>query len=268
MESVYHYKPIQFFLAVLSISLSAGFAAAYASYQQGMAWLQLLGMLIMLCTPCGVAIYMIYRSKNAHVRQDFWRRLHMPKITGMSLLILVALMPVTLFLATSISLLFGYSANQFNLSPEFAGGPGQIAISLLFVLVVALLEELGWRGYGVNSLRSRYNLFTSSMLFAAFWGLWHVPLFFIKDYYQYNLWQASSIYTLNFFASLVPATILMNWLYYKNNRNIIICVLFHAMLNLSAMLFQTEQFTKCIMTFLLMLVSVALVNRDKKLFFT
>lgn len=268
MKNLYHYKPVQFFLPVLLISLITGFAAAYASYQQGMAALQLLFMLTSLLAPCIVAFCMIYGLKNKELQQDFWRRLQFPPIKGKSILMLVVLMPATLLLATSISLLFGYSSNQFNFSPEFAVSVGHGLLGLLAIFLAPLLEELGWRGYGVDSLKSRYNLFTTSMLFAALWGLWHVPLFFIKDFYQYTLWQTSALYTLNFFISLIPATILVNWLYYTNNRNIIVCILFHAMINLSSVLFQTEQFTKCIITVLLLVVSVVIIKRNKELFFT
>lgn len=268
MENLYHYKPVTFYLSAVGISLISGFAAAYASYHQGMEWLQLLGMVISLLTPCTVALCMIYGSKNSALQQDFWRRLKLPSINGKPFLMLVVLMPAILVVATLMSLLFGYSLDQFQLSPEFTLSGGKWLLSLLAIFLAPLFEELGWRGYGIDSLRSRYTLFATSMIFAALWGLWHVPLFFIKDFYQYTLWQTSTLYTLNFFMSLIPATLLANWLYSMNNRNIIVCILFHAMINLCSVLLQTEQLTKCIITLLLSVIAVVVVNRNKKLFFT
>jgi membrane protease YdiL (CAAX protease family) len=46
------------------------------------------------------------------------------------------------------------------------------------------VEELGWRGYGMDSLRSCFSLFTASLYFALLWALWHLPLFFINNYYH------------------------------------------------------------------------------------
>jgi len=40
------------------------------------------------------------------------------------------------------------------------------------------------------------------------------------------------VYVINFFVSILPATVLMNWIYYKNNRSITAAILFHFMLNL------------------------------------
>lgn len=268
MQNIYHYKPITFFLTTLAISLAIGFAAAYVSSMPNMVGLQLIFMLMMLCVPCSVALAMIYGSKNKALQQDFWKRLQFSTLNNKYVLISTLLMPLVLFLATVISILFGYSTNQFQLSPAFEVLQMQSILGLIFVFVEALVEELGWRGYGVDSLRSRFNLFTTSLLFAASWALWHLPLFFIKGYYQYTLWHTSSIYTLNFFVSMLPGTILLNWLYYKNNRNIIIATLFHAMLNLFAMLFQTEQFTKCVVTVLLLIVAGIIIMKDKKFFFS
>jgi membrane protease YdiL (CAAX protease family) len=67
--------------------------------------------------------------------------------------------------------------------------------SLIVPLVLApAMEKIGWRGYGIDSLRAHFNLLSTSMMFALLWGLWHLPLFFIKGYYQYELWQSSFIY--------------------------------------------------------------------------
>lgn len=145
---------------------------------------------------------------------------------------------------------------------------GQAIIGLPFCFLAPMLEEFGWRGYGVDSLRAKFNLFKTSLLFACLWAMWHLPLFFINGYYQHELWNTSIIYVANFFVSILPATILLNWVYYKNNRSIIAAILLHFMFNLFSVLFQTEQFTKCILTVLLLVVSVTVVVKNKKFFFS
>ena len=59
----------------------------------------------------------------------------------------------------------------------------------------------------------------------------------------------------------------MNWMYYKNNRSISAAILFHFVLNLFSVLFQTEQFTKCILTIILLVISMIVVVVEKELFF-
>ena len=87
--------------------------------------------------------------------------------------------------------------------------------------------------------------------------------------YHYELLHMypHGIYALNFFISVIPAAILLNWLYYKNNRSIIIVMLMHFMLNLFSVIFQTEQLTKCIITVILLGISIIIIKRDKKFFF-
>ena len=136
------------------------------------------------------------------------------------------------------------------------------------ILLAPTLEELGWRGYGVDSLRSpHFNLFISTLLFAALWALWHLPLFFIKGYYHYELRNLNIVYVINFFISILPAAILLNWVYYRNDRSILIVIVAHAVLNIFSIIFKTEQFTKCLVTLLLCAVSTVVVLKDKDFFF-
>src|SRR5699024_12622877 len=81
--------------------------------------------------------------------------------------------------------------------------------------------------YGTDSLRRRFTLFTTSMIFAVFWAFWHFPLSFIKDYYQSNVAPSGVLYSLNFIVSLFPLVILMNCLYFKTGRSIIVVIIFH-----------------------------------------
>jgi uncharacterized membrane protein YhfC len=98
-----------------------------------------------------------------------------------------------------------------------------------------------------------------------FWE--RLSLFFIHGYYQNQLWNTGIVYTINFFVQVLAATVLMNWMYYKNNRSITASILFHFIFNLFSVLFQTEQFTKCIITVILLIISVIVIVREKELFF-
>ncbi len=124
-----------------------------------------------------------------------------PFLFGISITIYASVSCV-LFLATTVSLLFGQPLDQFQLANQFMILQGQNMLSLGIMVLAPLMEELGWRGYGVDSLRSRLNLFKTSLLFGLLWALWHVPLFFIQGYYQNTLWNTSLVYVANFFISI------------------------------------------------------------------
>lgn len=266
METEYVYKPIRFFLITFLITWISWFIAAYFSYQKGMEGVQLLFMAPGLFAPFIGALIMMSGAKGKGFRKDFWDRLSLKKIKLSYLPAILMIMPIALFLATALSLLFGQSADQFLLSSEYKIMGGQALLSVLILFLAPTLEELGWRGYGVDSIRSKFSLFKTTMLFAVLWGLWHLPLFFINGYYQHELWNTSIVYVINFFAQVLVATILMNWIYYKNNRSITAAILFHFMFNFFSVLFQTEQFTKCIITVILLILSIVIILWNKEFF--
>jgi membrane protease YdiL (CAAX protease family) len=269
MQSIYTYRPISFFLITFLGTWIPWFIGAYFSHQKGKEKWQMLLMLVGLLAPFIVALIMIYGSKNGELIKDFWNRLWLYRIQPSSLIVIVLVIPALFFLATAISLFFGKSTEQFTLAKEFSvlEGWGILGVILPFFMA-PVLEELGWRGYGVDSLRAHFNLFSTSMLFALLWGLWHLPLFFAKVGYHHDLWSLNIVYVLNFFISIIPMAIIINWVYYNNSRSILIAIFVHSAINILSIVFKTEQLTKCIFTLLLCALSAVIVIKDKEFFFS
>jgi membrane protease YdiL (CAAX protease family) len=267
METSKVYKPVRFFLITFLITWVAWFIAAWFSYQQGLQGLELLFMIPGLLAPFISVGIMISGKNNKAFRKDFWNRLSLKRINVRFLPAILLIMPFALFLATALSLPLGHSSNQFLLSSDYNIMSEQAVLSFLILFLAPTFEELGWRGYGVDSIRSKFNLPKTTLLFAVLWALWHLPLFFIHGYYQNELWNMGIVYVINFFLSILPATILMNWVYYKNNRSILAAILFHFTIDLFSVLFQTEQFTKCLITVILLMISIVIIYKDKTFFF-
>jgi membrane protease YdiL (CAAX protease family) len=268
MKNGYQYKPFKYFFITLFVTWISLFAAAFCSHTEGLESYQIPIMLPGLFAPFIAAMLMIYGSKNSELKKDFKNRIFNLKLIKLKFWPAVLLiMPFALFLATAISLLFGQPMKQFSFSSEFIIINGATVFTLIVLTFASTFEELGWRGYGVDSLKKGRNLIKATLIFALLWILWHVPMFFIKDYYQYELIHTNILYALNFILSLIPAAILMNWIYYKNGRSITAIILFHFMLNLFSVLFQTEQFTKCIITIVLSIISVIVLYKNKPFFF-
>jgi hypothetical protein len=129
------------------------------------------------------------------------------------------------------------------------------------------VEELAWHSYGTDCLRQKFTLFTTSMIFAVYWALWHVPLAFIDGYYHNNLVVEGALYSINFLVSIFPLILLMNWLYYKTDRNILVAVVIHLTANVFNEIFATHPDSKVIQTGLLLVLSVYLVFTQRELFF-
>jgi len=177
------------------------------------------------------------------------------------------LMPFSILMAQAVSLMFGYSMDQFQLANSFSFTSGVFPV--WFMLIIApLMEELAWHSYGTDSLRFRFNLFTTSLLFAFFWGIWHIPLAGINNYYHSNLVNEGWIYSLNFIVSLFPFVIIMNWIYYKAKRNIILPIIFHIAAGFFNEIFATHPMSKVFQTCLLVVFALYIVLNDRALFFS
>lgn len=172
----------------------------------------------------------------------------------------------SILVAQAVSLLFGYSATQFKLAASFSFTSAVFPVWLLLI-AAPFLEEIAWHSYGTDCLRSRFSLFTTSIMFALYWGIWHFPLSSIKDYYHSNLVESGLLYSLNFFISIFPFVLIMNWLYYKTDRNILIAVIFHITAGYFNEIFQTHPMSKVIQTVLLLIVSICLILKEKDFFF-
>lgn len=218
-----------------------------------------------LCAPVVIAI--ILAKDNEKIVTDLKRRFFNFKEIRFTYIVLsLVLMPLSILLAQAVSLLFGYSIEQFKFANSFSFTSGVFPV--WFLLIVApILEELAWHSYGTDSLRARFNLFNTSFLFALFWGIWHLPLAGIKDYYHSNLVESGWIYSLNFLLSLFPFVLIMNWIYYKANRNIILPIVFHICAGYFNEVFLTHPMSKVIQTFLLSAFAMYIIYNDKNFFF-
>lgn len=258
------YKPLRFFVYAFLFSWAPWITAAYLSYLPTLATYQHILLILGVFGPCISAILMLRTSRD--LRQDFLERLRINKIRPRFVPIFLFLALFVILLATLISVLFGLPLHQFAFSPACPILMGHGILSLCIMVLASTFEEFGWRGYGVDSLKSRYNVLNTSLIFGILWALWHVPLFFVNGYYHHDLWKAHIGYVANFFANVVAGAILINWIYFKNRRSILVAIFFHLSLNISYTIFQTEPLTKCIATIIMLLICGFLIWNDRKFF--
>lgn len=57
-------------------------------------------------------------------------------------------------------------------------------VGLVFGSVLALGEELGWRGLLVPGLASRLSFASTALISGAFWALWHLPVMILFGYHS------------------------------------------------------------------------------------
>ncbi len=245
--------------------LAAGYVSHLAPYSDRNLKIASVLAFIGLLSPMGAAYWLI--SKDPELRSDVLGRLwSFRSVKPLYALLTCFLMLASILLAQAISLLFGYSASQFTITGHFTFSSGIFPVWFM-LLIAPIVEELGWHTYGTDCLRAKLNLFNTSLLFGAFWAIWHVPLSTIRDYYQSNLVEAGWIYGVNFLVSVIPFVLLMNWLYYKTGRNILVPIVFHITAVYFNEIFATNPDSKIIQTALLLVLASVIVAGDKDFFF-
>ncbi len=130
-----------------------------------------------------------------------------------------------------------------------------------------MIEEVGWRGYGEDSVAFYFTWFTESIIFGFVWSLWHLPLFWIEGTYHYGLKELGILYVLNFLIGVIPLGFLTTWVYVKNHRSMLACIIFHLFVNtMQEKIAMTPQ-TKCVETIIIFFAAAIIVLTNKEMFF-
>ena len=267
MISNYKYKPLLYFSMTFLVTYALWFAGAYVSFQDENGLYMLL-ILLGLMTPFLISLVLILKSKNSDLKKDFVNRLiNLRLIQPKMLPALVLIMPLAVLASAFLSLPFGGSISQFQFAEGFSFSTGFVPVLLILVLAAGF-EELGWRGYAFDSLQSRYTYFTASIIFSILWSLWHFPLIFVNNSYQYEIFHENIWFAVNFFVSIIPMGVIISWFCIKNGKSVIAAILFHFIVNMSQEMLEITQITKCIETVVLTVVVVAIVAIDKEMFFS
>jgi uncharacterized protein len=109
-----------------------------------------------------------------------------------------------------------------------------LVIPLLFVLffILGIGEEVGWTGYVTDPLQERWSALTTAIILGLVTALWHyVPLIQMG---RSPTWIAG--WTL----WSVPLRIFIVWLYNNTGKSVFAVIVFHAMSNLSLLIFPID----------------------------
>jgi uncharacterized protein len=77
-------------------------------------------------------------------------------------------------------------------APQSGGTPltawQSLPVLVLVYGVIAISEEIGWRGYAQPRLAGRYGVLGGAVLLGLLLGLWHLPQWFIPATGQASRW--------------------------------------------------------------------------------
>lgn len=255
------WRPVRFYLITFVATWIPWVAGVVVASRPGLTGTGGLFNLIGLLAPAAACLTLTFGGGSPALKADFKSRfVGWSRIRARYLIPALLMPPAVMALALGVSVAIGGSRDQLRLA---AGG--NLAVMIVVALVLApIIEETGWRGYGVDSLTSRLGRLRGSLLFGVIWSVWHAPLVLIPGTYQHDLAaMPNHLYLANFFVSVIPAAVIANWFFYRNGRSILAAVLLHAMINASSVLPNAGQPAKCVVTLIYSAIAIGLIAADR-----
>ena len=103
---------------------------------------------------------------------------------------------------------------------------------IMFLFGGGLGEEIGWRGYALDRIQTKYSALAASLFLGVFWIMWHLPVFSLPGTNQ------STVPFWLFTLAVIPLGVMMTWVYNNTNQSIFAAAFFHTVGNLAHELFR------------------------------
>lgn len=162
-------------------------------------------------------------------------------------------------IAIALNNLFGTSAIPYlsTKMPSFSG-PIEFLINIVVLLIFSAIfnsEELGWRGFALPRLQSKYNALTSSLIISIPWLFFHLPLFF-----KLGSSQADSSFVV-YGIGIIAQTVIFTWMFNNTRGSVLLATLLHAASNTWTQIFSinsdaTNHFLAWMMSLTLVIIAV------------
>jgi membrane protease YdiL (CAAX protease family) len=114
--------------------------------------------------------------------------------------------------------------------PALSVGMPLISAAIFFAFSIfpgsALGEEIGWRGYALPRMQTRWSALSASLILAPIWALWHLPLWFTGAPTSTPTFYAA------FVVSVFAFSVILTWVYNSTGGSLLMVVLLHATANL------------------------------------
>jgi len=215
--------------------------------------------------PFIAACLLLYFAGSRTERRDFWRRIYEVERLRPGWLFLVLLIyPLLTALAVALDWLVGGSLPDSTKLTEWLHDPVLLLASAGVVFLLGPLpEEPGWRGYALDRLLTLGNTVTASLWLGLLWALWHLPLFFVPGSYHHGLGLGTPAFWL-FSLTAVSSSVIITWVYQRNERSTFAAILFHVMLNITRDVVTLPDRTELLRTGILTLLAAFVVYRGSR----
>ena len=117
---------------------------------------------------------------------------------------------------------FDTTKEQFNLTDAAS----YLGWSLPFI-AYALFEELGWRGFALPHLQTKFSAFKSTIILALIWAVWHTPFFLWRFNFSVGI-------TIGFFFGIFVGAIILTSIFNLSKGSVLAAIIFHLTNNIAS----------------------------------
>lgn len=114
------------------------------------------------------------------------------------------------------------------ISPRSFGSVAEVAVTVIFLLIAVLGEEIGWRGLALPALQARMSPLRASFVLGALWGVWHVPFWLLLSTYT----QFGVAYLVLNLLFIAPCTAYITWFFNHTGGSLLVVAAFHMVFNI------------------------------------
>ena len=173
-----------------------------------------------------VSLLMTWLTLGKEAMKTLFKRFFLWRVGWKWYLIAILLMPTLRFAAIPLT------ARLTGVPADYSHPMIRDFIPLdwpLFALLIAWIlfevftngEEMGWRGYVLPRLQSKYNALLSSLILGVIWSVWHLPKFFGTGSSEGHSFFWFTVFTIS-------VAVLYTWLYNNTYGSLLLVVIFHA----------------------------------------
>jgi membrane protease YdiL (CAAX protease family) len=101
----------------------------------------------------------------------------------------------------------------------------QLLAAMAFMLVLGPMEEFGWRGVALPLLQRRLAPIWAALVLGLFWGIWHLPAFFLSGTPQ------SGWGFMPFFVGSICLSVILAPMFNASGGSILLAMLYHFQAN-------------------------------------
>lgn len=152
----------------------------------------------------------------------------------------------------SVIMIFGIINLISWYTPEFFGHvrlpmlvPNILYIPLYLVIMTFIgggQEEIGWRGYILPFIESKYGIILGNIILGVVWAVWHTPLWFISGSSQ------TYVSFIAFIFGCIGLSFLLSWVIKIADNKPLLAMITHGLFNTLISIFPTIEFNTNIQT--------------------